>query len=418
MKMRFGGGKAEGTVTSPPSKSHTHRAFFLGAMADGESVIRNPLMSADPVTTLNACRAMGAHVSIGDCVRIKGGNLHAPANMIDAENSGTTMRILAGILSMFGTECKITGDETLLKRPMGPLLDALRRAGVVCTSDNGRPPVSVRGPNKGGKITVDGSKSSQFVTSLLLVAPMLEKDSEITVEGRIVSEPYLDVTASMMRKFGAKIESRENVYTVRGGTGYKPAEYSVPADFSSAAFPLVAGALGGSVTVTDLDLTDPQGDRRIVDILKKCGADVRMEGGNITVGKSILKPLELDMGSTPDLFPAVAVLLSAAEGRSKMFGAPHLRLKESDRIESTVRMLNDLGVRAEETEDGCVIYGRRIIPGGTVNNRLDHRIMMSAAIASFGSESPVVMDNAECHSISYPGFIDDMKKLGMKIEVI
>lgn len=415
MKMTFKGGKAKGAVSPPASKSHTHRAFFLGALADGESEIINPLIADDTLSTLRACEAMGASVKRGETVRIRGGKLHAPHGEVDAGNSGTTLRILTGLLSMFDTECTVTGDASLKTRPMGPLLEALELMGIECKSAGNRPPITVKGPNKGGRTEIDGSKSSQFVTSLLMTSPMLENDTEITVREKLVSRPYLDVTVSMMRAFGADVVDEKDRYKVRC-TGYRPARYTVPSDFSSAAFPLVAGALGGPITVNNLDMDDLGGDGRIIEILMRCGAEVSVSGGSVTVSKGRIEPMELDLEANPDLFPVLAVLLSAAKGTSRIYGAPQLRLKESDRIESTVAMLNDLGVVAEETDDGCIIHGKGVISGGEVDNRGDHRIMMAAAIASFASNNPITMDGAECHGISYPGFIDDMRRLGMRIE--
>ena len=416
--MAFHGGRLEGTVSPPPSKSHTHRAFFLASMARGRSVVSNALMSADTRATLAACRAMGADVKgDGDVKTITGGELHAPG-FVDAENSGTTMRIFAGICSMFDGESTITGDDSLRKRPMGPLLSALEQTGTVCRSENGLPPVTVRGPNRGGRVSIDGGVSSQFITSLLMVSPMLERDSEITVEGDMVSAPYLDVTLHMMHLFGADAERDGNVFRVRGGTGYRPFDYMVPADFSSAAFPLVAGALGGRVTVRGMDMDDPQGDKAIVDILRMAGADVEVNGTEITVSESELKGCEVDMGSVPDLFPVVAVLLSTAKGDSRLYGAPQLKFKESNRIETVVDMINAIGGDAVATDDGCIIHGRPRLKGGAIVHKDDHRIMMSAAIASIVCDGPVTMDDVECCAVSYPGFPEEMAAIGMREEVI
>ena len=340
------------------------------------------------------------------------------AGFVDAENSGTTMRIFAGICSMFDGESTITGDDSLRKRPMGPLLSALEQTGTVCESDNGLPPVTVRGPNRGGRVSIDGGVSSQFITSLLMVSPMLERDSEITVEGDMVSAPYLDVTLHMMHLFGADADRDGNVFRVRGGTGYRPFDYMVPADFSSAAFPLVAGALGGRVTVRGMDMDDPQGDKAIVDILRMAGADVEVNGTEITVSESELKGCEVDMGSVPDLFPVVAVLLSTAKGDSRLYGAPQLKFKESNRIETVVNMINAIGGDAVATDDGCIIHGRPRLKGGAIVHKGDHRIMMSAAVASIVCDGPVTMDDVECCAVSYPGFPEEMAAIGMREEVI
>ncbi|MCL2296183.1 MAG: 3-phosphoshikimate 1-carboxyvinyltransferase [Methanomassiliicoccaceae archaeon] len=417
MRMAFSGGSLKGTVSSPPSKSHTHRAFFLSSMADGDSRITNCLISDDTLSTLGATESIGAAVQRrGDEVLISGGKLHAPKGTVDAGNSGTTLRIFSGIASMFDEWVTVTGDDSLRKRPMGPLLEALGRMGVECRSDGGNPPVEIRGSNKGGKVAIEGGVSSQFITSLLITSPMLANDVEIEIEGKTVSEPYLDVTTHIMRLFGADVVKEKNIFRVKGGTGYRPYDYAVPADFSSAAFPLVAGALGGEVTVKGLQMDDPQGDRVIIDILKDAGASVSIAGDSVTVKKRDLKAQEIDIGKCPDLFPVLAVLLSTAEGTSRLYGAPQLRFKESDRIRTTADMLKAIGADAEGTDDGCVIRGKKKLAGGVVNNEGDHRIMMAAAVASLLCERPVVMEEAECCSVSYPEFPEHMRSLGMKVE--
>ena len=415
--MSFGGGTLKGTVRSPPSKSHTHRAFFLSSLAKGDSRITNCLISDDTLSTLRAAESLGASVRrCCDEVLISGGELHAPKEAVDAGNSGTTLRIFSGIASMFDEWVTVTGDDSLRKRPMGPLLEALEGMGVECRSDNGKPPVEIKGLNKGGKVAISGGVSSQFITSLLVVSPMLGNDVEIEVEGRIVSEPYLDVTTHIMGLFGADVAKEGNIFRVKGGSGYRPYDYAVPADFSSAAFPLVAGALGGEVTVKGLQMDDPQGDRVITDILKGAGASVSVGRDSVTVKKGALKAMEIDMGKCPDLFPILAVLLSTAEGTSRLYGAPQLRFKESDRIRTTVDMLNAIGADAEGTNDGCIIRGKKRLAGGTVDNEGDHRIMMAAATASLLCDCPIVMNNAECCSVSYPEFPEHMMSLGMKLE--
>ncbi|MDR1954393.1 MAG: 3-phosphoshikimate 1-carboxyvinyltransferase [Candidatus Methanoplasma sp.] len=419
MKMSFSGGTIDGTVTSPPSKSHTHRAIFLASLANGKSALSNCLISDDTLSTIAAMRSIGASVETdGDKVLVAGGNLHAPAAPVDVGNSGTTLRIFTGIASIFNQKVTVTGDESLRNRPMEPLLNALTQMGVGCSSDKGKPPVEIKGGSKGGKVTVDGSISSQFISSLLVTAPMLAEDMEITVTGKAVSEPYIDVTTYMMRQFGSDARKEGNVFKVKGGTGYVPQDYFVPADFSSAAFPLVAGALGGKATVKGLKLNDPQGDRIIVLVLRETGALVSFTDDSVTVGKGRLRSMDVDVGWCPDLFPILAVLLSTAEGTSRLHDAPQLRFKESDRIKTTVNMLKAIGADASETDDGCIIRGRRRLKGGVVDNAGDHRIMMAAAVASLVCDNPVVMENSECFSISYPDFLDHMRLLGLKADVL
>ncbi len=415
--ITFRGGDIEGEVSPPPSKSHTHRALFLASMAEGRSVVDSCLLSADTLATIDACRAMGASVSMdGDTATIDGGDLSAPTVPVDAKNSGTTMRLFSGICSMFDRPVTITGDDSLKKRPMGPLLDALTSCGVRCSSNDGLPPVTVQGPNRGGDVSIKGDVSSQFISSLLLTAPMLDNGTVLTVEGKMVSEPYLDVTTRMMGMFGAASERDGNVFIIPGGQGYRPCDYSVPADFSSAAFPMVAAALGGRCAVKGLDIEDPQGDKRIIDILRQAGATVSVEGRTVTVERKELHGIDVDLGSAPDLFPVVAMLLSTADGDSRLYGAPQLRFKESDRIETTVRMIDALGGDAVGTDDGCIIHGVKRLSGGRVEHRGDHRIMMSAAVASIVCDKPVVMNDPECAAVSYPGFPSSMASIGLRSE--
>ena len=405
--MAFKGGDLNGKTSPPPSKSHTHRAFFLASMADGASHVSNALMSADTKATLAACRAMGATATEDeDGWTIVGGNLHAPG-FVDAENSGTTMRIFAGICSMFDGESTITGDESLRKRPMGPLLKALESTGSTCTSKDGLPPVTIRGPNHGGKVSIDGGVSSQFITSLLMVSPMLENDSEVTVEGSMVSAPYLDVTAHMMRLFGASVRRDGNVFSIAGRTGYTPYDYMVPADFSSAAFPLVAGALGGSVTVTGMDLEDPQGDKAILGILEKMGCRVEWNGRSVAVtGPERLHGGEFDLNAIPDTLPILSIAAAAAEGDTRLTNVPQARIKETDRISCMRENLEILGVEADEEPDGLVIHGRGRINGGCVRGFGDHRIIMALAIASGAAENAIVIDDEKAAAVTFPTFFE------------
>ena len=418
MRIEFYGGRISGRVTPPPSKSHTHRAFFLAAMAKGRSTIKNMLLSDDTESTLRACGSIGASViyDVGD-VMLDGGRLQAPDSLVDCRNSGTTMRLFTGICSMFSEEAHITGDDTLIRRPMGPLLDALEQMGVQCDSNDGFPPVMVKGPNKGGEVSIDGSKSSQYATAIIICAPMLENDTIITVTGKMISEPYIDITLDIMRQFGATVEKEGNVFKIKGDTGYKPCDYTIPGDPSSAAFPLVAGALGGKVTVHGMD-KEGKGDAGLVEILEDAGCKVKWKDNDVTVksGWGRIKPMDVDVGNVPDLFPILAVLLSTADGESRLYGAPHLKFKESDRIATTVDMLNAIGADATATDDGCIIRGQKKLKGGRIDAKGDHRILMAAGVASIICEEPVVFEGGRCFDVSYPAFLTDMERIGLKIK--
>ncbi|WP_400234181.1 3-phosphoshikimate 1-carboxyvinyltransferase [Methanomethylophilus alvi] len=413
----FRGGRAEGKVSPPPSKSHTHRAIIMSALSEGRCEVSSPLISFDTRATMDAVRAMGAVVTEREgSVTVECESIHAPDRTIDVMNSGTTMRLMTGISSLFSEKVVLTGDSSIQKRPMGPLLDSLSAAGVECSSNGGKPPVEVRGPITGSELVIDGGVSSQFVSSLIMSSPLTGRPTDVRITGHLVSKPYIDITTSMMGKFGVEVTEEGNVFHAEP-QHYRPTDYRVPADFSSSAFPLVAGGIAGRVTARGMDMSDPQGDRKIIDVLKEAGCDVEVSGDEVTCSNTgRLEGAEIDMGDIPDLFPVVAVLLSTAKGRSRLYGAPHLRFKESDRIALTENMLRALGADIRGTEDGCVIEGVERLHGGRIEHNGDHRMMMAAAVASLVSDGPVSMENDACWNVSYPGFPEQMRSIGMDIE--
>ena len=413
----FRGGRAEGKVSPPPSKSHTHRAIIMSALSEGRCEVSAPLISFDTRAAMDAVRAMGAVVTEREgSVTVECESIHAPDRTIDVMNSGTTMRLMTGISSLFSEKVVLTGDSSIQKRPMGPLLDSLSAAGVECSSNGGKPPVEVRGPITGSELVIDGGVSSQFVSSLIMSSPLTGRPTDVRITGHLVSKPYIDITTSMMGKFGVEVTEEGNVFHAEP-QHYRPTDYRVPADFSSSAFPLVAGGIAGRVTARGMDMSDPQGDRKIIDVLKEAGCDVEVSGDEVTCSNTgRLEGAEIDMGDIPDLFPVVAVLLSTAKGRSRLYGAPHLRFKESDRIALTENMLRTLGADIRGTEDGCVIEGVERLHGGRIEHNGDHRMMMAAAVASLVSDGPVSMENDACWNVSYPGFPEQMRSIGMDIE--
>lgn len=415
MDIVFSGGKANGTVSPPASKSYTHRAIIMSALSGGRCHISNPLDSFDTRATADAMRSMGATVDWrNDGIYVESNKLHAPDKTIDVLNSGTTMRLMTGIVALFDSTTTITGDESIRKRPMGPLLNALEDCGVRCESDDGKAPIRITGPVKGGRIEIDGSMSSQFVSSMLMMAPLIGEPTDIILKGKVVSQPYIDITLSMMRRFGIDAIRTDSGYHV-DPQQYRPCDFTVPTDFSSAAFPLVAGGLSGKVSVDGVDMSDPQGDKRIVDILRMVGCTVDIDRDTIIcTHNGRPKACDIDISNVPDLFPIVAVLLSTADGTSRLYGAPQLRFKESDRIRSVEDMLNTLGADVRGTDDGCVINGVERLKGGRIDHKGDHRLMMAAAIASLVSDGPVSMDDDKCWNVSYPGFIEQMRSLGIR----
>ena len=408
MDITFSGGCAKGSVKVPPSKSYTHRAIIMAALSGGKCVISNPLISFDTKATAEAVRSMGAVVRETDGkLIIESGVFHAPDRTIDVQNSGTTMRLMTGISALFDSEVTITGDDSIRKRPMGPLLKALESCGVECSSNDGRAPITIKGPVTENEIRIDGSMSSQFVSSMLMMAPLVGRPMDIIIEGKTVSRP-------MMKRFGITVEEKDGRFHIESQT-YRPCDYTVPSDFSSAAFPLVAGGLSGEVSVSGLDMSDPQGDKKIVQILETVGCAIKVNGDTITCSSNGRpKAADIDISNVPDLFPIVAVLMSTADGESRLYGAPQLRFKESDRIASVERMLTTLGADIKGTDDGCIIKGVKRLKGGRIDHLGDHRLMMAASIASLISDGPVSMLDDSCWNVSYPGFVEQMRLIGLR----
>ncbi|MDI3482254.1 MAG: 3-phosphoshikimate 1-carboxyvinyltransferase [Candidatus Methanomethylophilaceae archaeon] len=410
--IKVRGSEVRGTVVAPPSKSHTHRAIFLSGMAMGQSHISTPLISADTVASLQAMNAFGARFYEHDNgITVNGGTLTSAERTVNVGNSGTTLRLLAGLASLFPDTTTIDGDSSLRTRPMAPLLESLTEMGAICNSRNGYPPVSIRGPLSSNSTSIRGDLSSQFISSLLISSGLRKEGAEIRIKGRLSSRPYVDITIDMMERFGVPVKICESGFRVVGG-GYRACNYKVPGDFSSAAFPLVAGALCGSVTVNGLNIEDRQGDKEIVRILQAFGAEVKIGNGWVRSQNSPLKSTDVDMSDTPDLFPIVAVLATKASGKSRLYNAQHLRFKETDRIATTVGFLRAMGADVIAHEDGCSIQGGRALKGCTVNTYGDHRIMMAAFVAALSAEGVTEIICNDEYKVSYPLFLEHMKSLG------
>ena len=420
MKLLVRPSVIEGTLSASPSKSYTHRAMVLGLLGEGTSRLDNVLLGGDTLATLSAVRKLGGKVTFeGERCVIEGGHLVCPDDVINADNSGTTIRIMAGIASLLPCHTVLTGDESIRKRPMQPLIGALRELGVECysTRDNGLAPLIVRGPNKGRETHIPGDVSSQFISSLLISSPLKEVDTDIHITTDLKSRPYVEITIDMMSRFGAKCSESGSTFHVPGGQRFRAQDYVVPGDFSSAAFPLAAGALAGRATVTNLDPKDRQGDRSFVDILDRFGAKVRQAGDTVSVSSAPLNGTGIDLADAPDLFPIVAVVATQARGQSTLFNAEHVRFKESDRIAASVRFLKDMGADIEERKDGCVVRGPCSLKGANVDPHADHRILMAASVAALVAQGETTIGDGDCFKISYPGFVKDMVRLGASMEV-
>jgi len=416
MNCKIQKSKLNGRIVCPPNKSYTHRAIFLAALSDGKSIVKKILRSNDTLATISACRGFGIEVEeMEDKVTINNTIDSTVANsIINAENSGTTIRIAIAIAALSGGNTTLTGDESLRKRPMQPILDSLETMGVKTESDDGKPPIHINGKIEGKEITIKGNISSQFISALMIIAPRLPEGLTINVDGELVSKPYVDLTIAIMKKFGVQVETEEKYkkYHVIHQI-YKPTTFSIPSDFSNLALLLAANVLLGDGLKIEINLGDmPQGDEAIVDILEKLGVNVTLEDDIITTkSPRLLNGGKFDLSNTPDLLPAIAILALKSEKPIELFNVKHARYKETDRIAIMSRELKKIGLYVEEKEDGMILRKTEDVHSAELNSENDHRLFMAFSIVGMFVGECTVSD-PDAVKVSYPEFISDMKNVG------
>ncbi len=417
--------RLEGEITVPSSKSHTIRAVIIASLAEGRSGIINPLNSKDTMAAVNACRTLGAKINtdnnkewIVEGFDNKPRYVDEPINML---NSGTSLRLLSGIIAaLCDFEVELDGDSSLRTRPIQPLLKSLNQLGAEALSinNNGYCPIKIRGKMKGGRTEIN-SFTSQYVSSLLLACPLLEEDSIITVINPN-EIPYIKMTLSWLDEQGIKYEAKEDFteFRVFGNQRYKSFEKKIPADWSSAAFPIVGAAITNSnVLVKGLDTDDVQGDKAILDYLKKMDAEILIEENGIRIMGKKLYGCELDLNNTPDALPSMAVAGCFAEGTTTLVNVPQARVKETDRIKVMAEELSKLNADIKEREEGLVI-NKSILKGSKVRGHGDHRVVMALSLAGLIAEGKTEITTAEAINITYPNYVESMRALGAKMEVI
>ena len=426
MKVRITPSSVTGEVSAPPSKSYTHRAVIAASLAAGESVIESPLLSDDTLYTINACRSLGADIELeSDRLKINGtgGQIRVAASggKIFAGNSGSTIRMVAPLAALAPTRVILDGDNRLRQRPVGDLLSALESLGANARSleNNGCPPIEIRGGKlNGGEVTISGGVSSQHISALLMIAPYTENGLTIKVTNEPRSKPYIDITLNIMREFGVEAANQDyKEFLVKGDHIYKGKHYRIEGDYSSAAYFLAAGAIGGKpVTVKNLKADSAQGDKCLLNILSAMGCPVVHQKEQVMVyRRDELKGVTIDMGDYPDLVQTVAVVAAYARGKTEMTNIGHLRFKETDRLNDTAAELAKMGIRVDVTDNSMVIYGGKP-RGAEIEAHNDHRMAMSLAIAAIFAEGNSIINGAEAVSKSYPRFFSDLAGLGAKIE--
>ena len=419
MKCEIKTSKITGKIICPPNKSYTHRAIFLAALSDGKSIVKNVLNSSDIKATISACNAFGVEVhEDNDIITIRNTiGSTVQGSMIDAQNSGTTIRIAIAIAALSGGNTMLTGDESLKKRPMQPILDSLQTLGVSSESDGGLPPITIKGKIKGNEVNIDGKISSQFISALLIIAPRLENGLIINIQGELVSKPYIDLTIAIMKEFGVIVNSEipYKKYVVKHQI-YKPTTFTVPSDFSNLALLLASNVLLGDGLEIEISLGNlPQGDEAIIDILEELGVNVTLNGNIITTkSPEMLTGGRFDLSDTPDLLPALAILSLKSSEPIEIFNVKHARYKETDRIAIISRELKKIGIVVEEHEDGMTLTSNENLSSGELNSENDHRLFMAFSIAAMYIGDCTVTD-PDSVQISYPNFISDMKNVGAQI---
>jgi len=419
MKCEIKTSKITGRIICPPNKSYTHRAIFLAALSDGKSIVKNVLNSSDIKATISACNAFGVEVhEDNDIITIRNTiGSTVQGSMIDAQNSGTTIRIAIAIAALSGGNTMLTGDESLKKRPMQPILDSLQTLGVSSESDGGLPPITIKGKIKGNEVNIDGKISSQFISALLIIAPRLENGLIINIQGELVSKPYIDLTIAIMKEFGVIVNSEipYKKYVVKHQI-YKPTTFTVPSDFSNLALLLASNVLLGDGLEIEISLGNlPQGDEAIIDILEELGVNVTLNGNIITTkSPKMLTGGRFDLSNTPDLLPALAILSLKSSEPIEIFNVKHARYKETDRIAIISRELKKIGIVVEEHEDGMTLTSNENLSSGELNSENDHRLFMAFSIAAMYIGDCTVTD-PDSVQISYPNFISDMKNVGAQI---
>lgn len=409
--------KVSGHITCPPNKSYSHRAIFLASLAGNNSKIDNVLFSADTIATIEACRNFGAEIEVNTSLIVKKPiKIDKVVPEIDAKNSGTTIRIASGIASLFSQEITLTGDASLQKRPMQPLLDALESIGAKCSSTDGKPPIKITGRILGGDVSIPGNFSSQFISALLICAPLTEKGINLTIEGNLVSKPYLDATIVTMRNFGVSVQTLipYKKYHITPQI-YKPATFTIPMDFSSLALLLSAAVLNGDLVIHGKMGTLPQGDEVFIDILEQLGVKISIMDDQITIqSPEKLNGGRFDLSNSPDILPPLAILALKTTNPIEIVNVKHARLKETDRISILARELVKIGIKVQEKEDGLILESPKEIRGAELNSENDHRLFMAFCISGMYVGNCVVTDH-ESVEVSYPDFISEMSKIGAKI---
>ena len=407
-------GPRTGSVRIPASKSQAHRLLICAALGAQPMTLRCDGVSADIAATARCLRALGADITDDGAGTFRivpiAGEMPAHADLFCGE-SGSTLRFLLPVVGALGADVTFRMEGRLPERPLSPLDAVLAAHGMTIRRDGAL--LHVGGQLHPGAYALPGDVSSQYISGLLMALPRLPGESTLAVTGKLESAGYIAMTEDVLRLSGIRLQKDARTYTIPGGqTARLPAQSHVEGDWSNAAFFLCMGALSpAGVTVTGLASDSPQGDRAVLDVLRRFGADVRETQDDVTVRRGALHGVTIDAAPIPDLIPVLSVVAALADGQTQIVNAARLRLKESDRLESTAAMLRALGAQVEVHGSGLTVTGRPTLTGGTVDPQHDHRIAMAAATAACGCTAPVTVHDRACTDKSYPRFWTDLSAL-------
>ncbi len=417
MKAIIRPSKAQGSVKIPPSKSMAHRAIICAALASGRSVISNIDYSVDITTTIECMRKLGAEIICdGSTVTVYGiKDFNSLAdNNIECNESGSTLRFLIPVFSLTGQKITFTGKNRLLKRPQKIYEDIFRNAGLHFVQDEEK--IQIQGTLPRGEYTLSGNVSSQFISGLLFTLPLLAENSKIHILPPFESRSYIDLTIQMLAKFGIEILWEDELtLSIKGGQKYIPHDETVEGDFSQFAFFGVLSAINSPVDICGMDPASLQGDKQIIEILSQFGCDITYKNGCYRIQADKLTAGEIDLKNCPDLGPVLCTLAMFSEGTTGIYNAARLRLKESDRIQAMETECAKLGCSITSSENEMIVHGGYATPKEILYGWKDHRIVMACAVALsvLGGE----IDGCEAITKSYPSFFEDLKKVGIEVEL-
>ena len=401
----------KGTLKAPASKSMTQRVIAAALLADGQSIIHNPSYCDDSLAAMSIAVGLGARVEPQVNELKINGSAVLKEPKLNCGESGLAIRMFSPIAALYPAEIKMVGANSLKKRPMFMIEEALNQLGVKCTSSGGFIPLTIEGPIVGGYCEIDGSVSSQLLTGLLMALPLAAGNSEIRVNN-LKSKPYIDMTIQILKSFGISVENRDySLFRIQGNQKYIPQSYTVEGDWSGGAFLLVAGAINGQLCVRGLRSDSMQSDKLIVNALENAGAHIISGENQIEITRSELKAFEFDATESPDLFPPLVALASYCEGISTIKGVSRLIYKESDRAKAIKEEFGKMGIKIEIDDDLMYVIGGKP-QGARVESHDDHRIAMAIAVASLRATAKVSIRDSQCVAKSYPGFFDDLRRVG------